>query len=200
MLYVLMNRASRAIVELIVIFICLVACSGSDSKYEPSTITKGPFEETISQLDTPELIDDFMRTYIRYTSKGFQWDESRRHGFRWKSPKETYDDGYGFCYDLSAFALHCLLEHGYNDAKILFVCFGDWGNESNSGHLVSLFSENGQDYLFNDGRVMGPFSSFDEILDVASHGYPIKYYRFFKYEEIPFQTKYDDMDYFCRTP
>ena len=61
-----------------------------------------------------------MLRHIPYTSDT-QREESGLHGHSWKTPEETYEDGYGYCYDLSAFALHCLWEHNYDDAKIMFV-------------------------------------------------------------------------------
>jgi Transglutaminase-like domain len=161
-----------------------------------AVVEKGAFDETVQQLTTPQMISDFMQVNIPYATAD-QREASRSQGFDWKTPEETFDDGYGFCYDLSAFALYCLLADGYDDARIMFVCWGNWGHESSSGHFVAFFQNDGYYYTINNGDLHGRFHSIDDVMKDASWGRPIIHYHIFAYDEIPFGIKYEDMDYFC---
>lgn len=189
-------KSHRCIILWVVVVLLLTSCGGSDSNGGSNEVKKGSFDETVQQLTRPRMISDFMHTYITYATAD-QREASRAQGFYWKTPEETFDDGYGFCYDLSAFALYCLLEDGYNDARIMFVCYGDWGHESNSGHMVAFFKMGSYYYTINNGDFDGPFLNISKVEEDASWGRPIIHSHIFAYEEIPFGTKYEDMAYFC---
>jgi hypothetical protein len=154
-------------------------------------------EFTLVNLNTAEKLSEYMLNNIKYTSKQ-QRKLSRKHGHNWKTPQETFLDKYGYCYDLSAFALHGLLKNNYQEAKLLFYCEWNWGKESNSGHFVATFVDGGMIQLIDNGRLKGPFRNYKEIIDYYSKRRKIKHYRFFEYDEIPFHIRYDEMGYFCR--
>lgn len=154
------------------------------------------FDQVIERLNSPEKISKFMLKNITYTSST-QRKNARKNEYWWKTPQETFSDGHGFCYDLSAFALYCLIKNNYTNAKVLFVCWGDWGKRSNTGHLVCIFIQNNQLYSIDNGKLKGPFYSVNQLINSASRNRKIKGYGIFLFDEIPFHTPYNKMDYFC---
>lgn len=190
---------SRSFIAALIVAASLVACSGGsggDSSGDENSVKKGEFYETVALLTTPEALSGFMQRYVTYTSSA-QRVASEKNGHWWKLPDETYQDGYGYCYDLSAFALYCLLDNGFDDARLMFACFGDWGNASNSGHFVAYFTRGGAYWTINNGALHGPYNNLQGVIADASFGNNITTYRIFAYNEIPFHTPYADMDYFC---
>lgn len=142
------------------------------------------------------MISAYMRKNIKYTPKAKK-KIAAQNGYWWKTPEETFTDKYGFCYDLSAFALHCLIENGYSNAKLLFVCWGNWGRDSRSGHVVAMFQKNKKYYSIDNGKLLGPFKSLENVIRGASHNHKVKHSKTFEYNEIPYHTPYNKMDYFC---
>ena len=170
----------------------------ADTQLSTSTskASEDEFEEVVKTLDSPQSISHYMLNRIHYT-KGVQYDSSRIHGYHWKYPEETFKDGYGFCYDLSAFALYALRRHGNSSARLLFVCWGNWGIVSESGHFVTVYEEGNQYYSIDSGVLKGPFGTLDGLLKSASRNRKIRNHRFFNYDEIRFHTTYTDMRFFC---
>ena len=98
---------------LLIGFLLLLNACAEVEKPKPSDFTEWiNFNESISEFHSAKAISEYMLQNIHYTS-GFERIESRKHGYSWKYPKETYVDKYGFCYDLSAFSLYALLKNGY---------------------------------------------------------------------------------------
>ena len=176
----------------------LISCSITE-KTKPRDFSEWiRTDEEISELKTGKVISEFMLQNIHYTSRAKgERDESRKHGYSWKRPAETFVDKYGFCYDLSALSLYALLKNGYSDAKLMFACWGDWGNKSSTGHFVSFFKENGKYFVINNGRFQGPFDSINQVERIAAGGRKIIHTRVFEFGEIPFGIRYSNMDYFC---
>ncbi len=84
-------------------------------------------------------------------------------------------------------------KNGRSNAKLLFVWWGNWARESNSGHFVCILQDNEKYYSIDNGHLKGPFVTFDQLLKSASRKRKIKGYKFFGYEDIPFHTSYYDM-------
>jgi hypothetical protein len=64
--------------------------------------------------------------------------DSRDYGFWWETPEETFNDGFGFCYDLAVFALYGPGSSGLTGGQLLFVAWGRWVVESSVGHFVCI--------------------------------------------------------------
>jgi len=178
----------------------MMACSAPKmSKPRPYADWKN-FEAHVSELKTAKAISEYMLHNLHYTSESNgERVKSRQHWYSWKHPIKTFLDTYGFCYDLAAFSLYALLKNEYSDAKLMFVCWGDWGNESNSGHFVSFFKEkeNEKFYVINNGIYQGPFDDIEQVKHVAAGGRKILHARLFSFDEIPFRIRYTNMEYFC---
>ena len=153
------------------------------------------FHRTIESFDSPESICSYMHTHLHYASSE-QREHSKRHGHHWKKPCETFKDGYGYCYDLAAFALASLEMSGFKSAQLLFVYWGRWGIEGNTGHFVCVYPSQ-QDYGIIDNGILKTASSFDQLLQQASRNRDISGYRWFDSHQIPYHTRYADMAHFC---
>jgi len=121
---------------------------------------------------------------------------AREYGCWWKFPAETRKDGFGFCYDLAAVALQALIDEGCEEARLLFVRWGDWGFAANSGHFVCVFETEAGYHLIDNGVLKGPFPTFDCLLETAGRGHRVECYRWFTFEQIPFHTSYVSMRMF----
>lgn len=145
-----------------------------------------------------EDICSYMQTNLQYTSEQ-QREQSRHHGHQWKRPAETLKDGFGYCYDLAAFALAAIEASNLGEAKLLLVCWDQWGKKSNSGHFVCVYPDQSQnEYLcIDNGFLKGPLS-FAELLQVAARNNTVLSYRWFEAHEIPYHTKYSDMAGFLK--
>jgi hypothetical protein len=144
------------------------------------------FDEVVDRLNSPDLVSLLMRSQITYGGTA----ESATNQYWWKTPEETFKDKHGYCYDQSAFALHCLARNGYSSAKILFVRMGELGGDSGKGHAVCVYEEGGKTYTIDNGRIRGPFSAFDEVIMSASSGRKVFAYKFFYYGSIPYHRPY----------
>lgn len=149
------------------------------------------FETTIASFSFAKTLSHFMRANLRYASEE-QRLLSRNFGYWWKTPEETFNDRFGFCYDLAAFALCGLEQSGLTEAKLLFVAWGEWGIESNSGHFVCFYCVGNSYYSIDNGVLKGPYS-FNQLLLSASRSISISSYKIFSAIDIPFRMSYWDM-------
>ncbi|MBT8356323.1 MAG: hypothetical protein HKO79_05115 [Desulfobacterales bacterium] len=186
-------------IQVVVFIVAILFSCSAFEKPEPRDYSEWiKFEEKVSNLKTAKAISEYMLQNLRYTSrKKGERAESQKHGYSWKRPADTFVDKYGFCYDLSAFSLYALLKNGYSEARLMFACWGDWGNKSSTGHFVTFFKEDNKYYVINNGKYQGPFNSLDQIEKVAAGGRNIKHTRTFRFDKIPFGIRYSDMEYFC---
>ena len=147
--------------------------------------------QAMESLDLIKDVCRFMQNNLQYCSPE-QRAYSRANGCWWKTPEETLKDGFGFCYDLSAFALHSLEKAGLVKSKLLFVAWGHWGAESNAGHFVCIYKIGDSFYSIDNGILKGPFS-FNQLFLSASRGREIHSYRYFTSDQIPYHTTYENM-------
>jgi hypothetical protein len=149
------------------------------------------FETTMMSFRSAEMVSRFMQSNMQYASEE-QRLRSRKNGCWWKTPEETFSDRFGFCYDLAAFALQSLECCGITDAELLFVAWGRWGIESNSGHFVCIHRVGEFYYSIDNGILKGPFL-YDELLLSTSRNQKICSYRHFTAKQIPYHIRYSDM-------
>ncbi len=192
-----MKKENKKWVSLILLYIVMFsACAAVEKPKNHSSFDRNNFDKIVKKLNSAEIISEYMIDQIHYTSSSQRYS-ARKYGYWWKTPQETFNDKYGFCYDLSAFALYCLVENGHANAKILFVCWGDWGNKSNTGHLVCMFEKNNKYHSIDNGKLKGSFNTLEQLIESASRKREVKGYKFFHYNEIPFHIPYKEMNYFC---
>lgn len=149
------------------------------------------FETTIASFSSVKMLSQFMLANLQYASDE-QRRLSRNYGCWWKTPEETFNDRFGFCYDLAAFALCGLVQSGLTDAQLLFVAWGRWGIESNSGHFVCIYCVGNSYYSIDNGELKGPYS-LKQLLLSASRSRSISSYKFFSAKDIPYHMSYRDM-------
>lgn len=149
------------------------------------------FETTVASFRSAEMISHFMQANLQYASKE-QRRRSRKNGCWWKTPAETFNDRFGFCYDLAAFALSGFERSGLTQAQLLFVAWGRWGIESNAGHFVCVHRVGKFYYSIDNGVLKGPYS-FEQLLLSASRNRKVLAYRYFASKDIPYHTRYCDM-------
>jgi len=150
--------------------------------------------DSISLLSSPEELQGFMQKHLQYASDS-QRLLSRSHGYHWKTPEETFNDGFGFCYDLAAFSAWALARMGVKNARLLLVVWGRWGTETNSGHFVCTWQYAGYWYCFDNGFFKGPFLWVDLLL-TASRQRMVKSVKWFDLSEVPWHIRYYDMSRF----
>lgn len=146
----------------------------------------------MERLSTPEKISEYMRGNIHYATPSDR-KKSQTKGCWWKTPEETFNDRFGFCYDLAAFALYGLVKHAQPNSKLLFTRWGNWGRESNSGHFVAVYGKDGAYHSIDNGRLKGPFNSLDQLLMSTARNNKIKHSCFFSYDSLPFHMPYNEM-------
>lgn len=149
----------------------------------------------IVQWQKAAVVASAMQRHLTYANES-QRILSRSHGYRWKIPAETVYDGYGFCYDLAAYALNALATFSFRELKLLFVWWGEWGRVSQSGHMVCQFQIDDGLYMIDNGFLKGPYQSREALISHIARGRQVKGYRFFDFPEIPFHLRYSEMDYF----
>jgi hypothetical protein len=155
------------------------------------------FDRTMAGFRSAEMISHFMQANLQYASEE-QRINSRENGFWWKTPEETFNDSFGFCYDLAAFALYGLRCSGLTDGQLLFVAWGHWGIDSNAGHFVCIHRKGESYYSIDNGVLKGPYS-FEQLLLSASRDREILSYRYFTAKEVPYHVRYSDMTNFVDT-
>ena len=152
------------------------------------------FDDVVDRLNSRDMISIYMEDQLPWGYSG-----SAAHGYWWKYPEETFKDKCGHCYDLSAFALHCLAKNGYTNAKILFVRCGALNQDSSgNGHAVVVQDEGTRFYTIDNGWIRGPYSAIDEVIVSASQSTKTKKAlacRFFYYSSIPYHTPYGEIYY-----
>lgn len=137
-----------------------------------------------------------MRRNLRYTA-GELREQAARNGYRWKRPEETFQQGHGFCYDLSAVAL-ALVEHaGIGSGYLLFVRWGHWGKARDSGHFVCVIEQSDYLMVLDNGRLTGPWCAETALVRSISRYRPSRVQRW-QLDEIPWGLSYMDMTAFAR--
>lgn len=142
-------------ISLLVLVICLifvlVGCSGVVTPIPAS------YQETISSLDTPEKLSDWMLKNIKYESDYEIWLETGVHYIA--SPEEIFASKCGCCADFAVFACAILEYHGYK-AEILGI---EVWSDLSRGHAVCVYHSSSLLYIINVGWIEGSYQTYQEI-------------------------------------
>jgi hypothetical protein len=152
------------------------------------------FKSTVSSFISVKDLCLFMQNNLLYCNEQ-QRQIAKINGYWWKTPEETFIDRYGFCYDLAAFALDGLIYSHLAQAKLLFVAWGRWGVESNSGHIVCFYHSDDLYWSIDNAILKGPFN-YDELLLNTSRGHNIHTVMHFEAIHIPYHIRYEEMTSF----
>lgn len=140
------------------------------------------FDEVVDRLSSPELVATYCIDNFRWESH--EWYELQSTGTLeevW-SPRRTFILRKGVCYDQSAFALHCLIRHGYsyNDFQVhrhhAACVLSASGRSLGLGeHYVCLYIQDGQSYTIDVGTpyvrgIKGPFRTVEQAADATLPG------------------------------
>jgi len=106
-----------------------------------------------SELKTPGQI-------ISYIDQNFTWamNTTNRQVY---SPQQMDSNKVGMCADLAAFDAFFLNNAGYT-ANILHYTYVD-GTGATDSHYVTLFEDNGTDWVMSNGSVIGPVTGADNL-------------------------------------
>ncbi len=128
------------------------------------------FEEAVANLNTPQLIHEYQRTYFYYAthSEGGGCANSDFYYTLIGCPPDFIfnNHGRGNCGAFTTFAVHCLRQAGY-EAYPMYI-HSDWPPSFNPGvsprdyHIVTLYKENADWYILDDGSpkpsgISGPY-------------------------------------------
>ena len=123
------------------------------------------FQETVSSLDNPEKLSQWMIENI----KGESWYEREKEsGTSYTpSPDETFETRSGNCRVFAVFACYILQYHGY-EAEILGIKVES--NES-MNHVVCVYRSGDSFYVINNGRMEGPYQNYEDIASAHHEGW-----------------------------
>jgi len=140
------SKISLSVLVIFLIFV-LVGCSGV------VTPTTANFQETISSLDTPEKLSDWMLKNIKYES----YYET---GINYRlTPEEIFESKCGCCAEFAIFACVVLEYHGY-ETEIFTISVA---SDPSKGHAVCVYHSSGLLYIINVGRIEGPYQTYHDI-------------------------------------
>ncbi len=115
------------------------------------------FQETVSSLDNPEKLSQWMVDNIEYESSYERWKET---GVNYISPpEEIFDTKVGCCAEFAVFACYVLKYHGY-DTKILRIAVE---SDPSKNHAVCVYQSSDTLHTINVGRIEGPFQTYEDI-------------------------------------
>lgn len=122
------------------------------------------FNEVVDRLNSPRLVSIYMTNNIAY-----DYEEARAWPHRFASPADTFARKKGICNEQARFALHCLLNNGYDyddfEAKENAACILGIDIDTPVGHDVCLFKEKSVFYTIDNGRLRGPFPTVVAAVD-----------------------------------
>lgn len=179
-------RKLRVLTVLTVLAACLLVISLAHAGRLPNP-KKVPFEEAVTMLNTPRLVQSWLYRYFRYDMGKVKYiiKKSKKTGILtttpegWKEylayPSETYKSKKGVCFDAANFAAYCLHKAGF-EVVVLSAKFERPTKSGITSHTVCAFKENGKWYVAGDTvrlkkgtSIDGPYSSLKEAAEgVAS--------------------------------
>ena len=144
------SKISLSVLVICLIFV-LVGCSGV---VIPTTAS---FQETISSLDTPEKLSDWMLKNIEYESHYEIWVET---GIMYRAtPEEIFESKCGCCAEFAIFACAVFEYHGY-ETEIFTISVA---SDPSKGHAVCVYQSSSLLYIINVGRIEGPYQTYQDI-------------------------------------
>ena len=89
----------KMIYRLLIFFLFFISCAVYQDQKTTDINSSIHLSRIVKELNTPEKISAYMLRHIGYTP-----DEKRiiasQYDYWWKTPEETFEDKYGFCYPL----------------------------------------------------------------------------------------------------
>ena len=174
---------------LTVLLACLLMISLAHAGRLPNP-KKVPFEEAVTMLNTPRLVQSWLYRYLRFDTKKLKmlwkkygWaktDEewTSKEAVMWKEdinyPSETYYSKKGVCIDVGNFAAYCLHEAGHEVTVLSSKYTSSKSKVGFNTHTVCAFKskKNGKWYIAGDTRkikkgteLRGPYSSLKEAAE-----------------------------------
>lgn len=115
------------------------------------------FQETVSRLDNPEKLSQWMIDNISSESHYERWKET---GVNYIAPPDqTFESEVGSCAEFAAFASYVLQHHKYQ-AEILQIKVE---SDPSKNHAVCVYHSSGFLYIIDLGRIKGPYQGYEDI-------------------------------------
>jgi len=115
------------------------------------------FRETVSSLDNPEKLSQWMIENIKGES---YYEKEKESGASYTSPPdETFETRSGNCRVFAVFACYILEYHGF-DAEILGIKVA---SDESMNHVVCVYHSDGLLYVINNGRMEGPYHNYEDV-------------------------------------
>lgn len=123
------------------------------------------FRETVSSLDNPEKLSQWMIDNIKGES---YYEREKEGGARYTpSPDETFETRSGNCRVFATFACYILQYHSY-EAEILSIKVE---SDESMNHVVCVYRSDGSLYVINNGRIEGPYQNYEDIAFAHHEGW-----------------------------
>ena len=123
------------------------------------------FRETVSSLDNPEKLSQWMIENIKGES---YYEKEKESGASYTSPpEETFETRIGNCRVFAVFACYILEYHGY-EAEILSIKVA---SDESMNHVVCAYRSDGSLYVINNGRMEGPYQNYEDIASAHHEGW-----------------------------
>jgi len=123
------------------------------------------FQETISSLDSPQKLSQWMIENIKSES---YYEREKESGTRYTpTPQETFETRSGNCRVFAVFACYILQYHGY-EAEILSIKVE---SDESMNHVVCVYRSDGSLYVINNGRMEGPYQNYEDIASAHHEGW-----------------------------
>ena len=123
------------------------------------------FQETVSSLDNPEKLSQWMIENIRGES---YYEREKESGVRYTPPPdETFETRSGNCRVFAVFACYILQYHSY-EAEILSIKVE---SDESMNHVVCVYRSDGSLYVINNGRMEGPYQNYEDIASAHHEGW-----------------------------
>ncbi|MBA7577301.1 hypothetical protein ES708_19148 [subsurface metagenome] len=123
----------------------------------PAPLPAPSLQETVSSLDNPGKLSQWMIANITTISRYEQYKET---GINYRAPPdETFETREGCCADKAIFACYVLQFHDYQ-AEILSIKVE---SDESKNHGVCVYHSDDSLYSINNGIMMGPYRTYEDI-------------------------------------
>jgi len=109
------------------------------------------FDTVVDRLNSPELISIWMLDNLKFVY---------HPGGKPYSPQYFFKIRKGDCKDYAAFATYCLRRNGYKNARTVTKPTP----HDSGGHWFCVYTENAKFYAIDNGRIVGPKTSYGELI------------------------------------
>jgi hypothetical protein len=133
----------------------------TDISFDYDTEKWQDFDTVVDRLSSPPLISLYMRNNFNYDIEEAEEIYLSRSGPAVPAEK-TFETKIGTCGDMSRFALHCLINNGYEYASFktednAAAMVGIFLSTGEIGHAICLVKDKGEFYAIDNGLFRGPF-------------------------------------------